>query len=187
MYTDKIKETLKGERIVLRKFNEQDREAVYEYASDEETLKYLVWEGVKTLEDADKAIADYYIKTPGVYAIALKETNDCIGAIDIRIIEEHDKASFGYVLNKKYWGNGFVTDALYLILTHCFVDLELQRVESTHYKENIGSGRVMQKCGMRYEGLARREEKINGVYQDVVHYGILREDFLVITNVLNRK
>lgn len=183
MYIERVKERLVGERIVLRRFELRDSQAVYEYASNAETLKFLRWEGVKTLEEARSSIEDYYLPNKGVYAIALKDTNLCIGCFDIRIIEEHDKAGFGYVIDRKYWGQGYMSEALYLVLKHCFEDIGLQRVESTHYKENIASGRVMQKCGMQYEGIARKEEKIKGVYQDVVHYGILKEDFQTFDRV----
>jgi ribosomal-protein-alanine N-acetyltransferase len=184
MYKERIKDILIGERIVLRKFRKEDNQAVYEYGSDEETMKYLAWQGVQSIEEANQSIATYYMVTPGVYAIALKDTDVCIGAIDIRLIEEHDKAHFGYVLNRNYWKHGYMSEALSLVLEHCFKDIGLQRVESTHYKENIGSGRVMQKCGMQYEGLGRREVKIKGKYQDVVYYGILKEDFLVFHKVM---
>lgn len=178
MYASKIKEELIGKNIILRKFKMEDQQAIYEYGSDPQTMKYLVWEGVKTLVEVEKIITEYYTVTPGVYAIALLENNQCIGAIDIRIVQEHDKASFGYVLHRKYWGQGYMTEALSLVLKHCFEDLKLQRVESTHYMGNDGSGKVMEKCGMKKEGVAIREVKVKGVYQDVVHYRILREEFL---------
>jgi len=54
----------------------------------------------------------------------------------------------------------------------------LNRVEATHYVGNEGSGRVMQKCGMTYEGTGIKEVKIKGVFQDVVHYAILRKQWI---------
>jgi len=72
-----------------------------------------------------------------------------------------------------------MSEALNLILDFSFSKLELNRVEATHYIGNEGSGRVMQKCGMRYEGTGIQEVKVKGIFYDVVHYAILREEWLI--------
>ena len=66
-----------------------------------------------------------------------------------------------------------MTEALSAVLNLCFEKLELNRVESTHYVGNEGSGRVMQKCGMKFEGMSPQKEKVKGVFVDMVHYGII--------------
>ena len=68
-----------------------------------------------------------------------------------------------------------MSEVLTKILEHCFVDLKLNRVEELHYKINEASGRVMAKCGMKFEGIGIQELKVKGVYQDAVHYGITKE------------
>ncbi|MCL2546528.1 MAG: GNAT family N-acetyltransferase [Oscillospiraceae bacterium] len=174
-------EILTTSRLILRKFKEEDAEAVLEYGSDAETVKYLVWDGVQTLEEAKQSILDYYLSRPGIYAITLKEGAKCIGCIDLRINEEHEKSGFGYVLNRQYWGNGYMTEALQAVLALCFDRLELNRVEDGHYIENGSSGRVMAKCGMTREGMAKQQVKIKGVFRDVVHYGITRDEWMLST------
>ncbi|QHQ63543.1 GNAT family N-acetyltransferase [Anaerocolumna sedimenticola] len=164
---------LETNRLLLRKFNIKDKEAVLAYGSDSQTLKYLVWTGITDPNAAERVIMAYYSK-PGVYAVALKENDLCIGCIDIRIEPQHEKASFGYVLNRNYWNHGYMTEALTTILNFCFTKLELNRVEATHYMGNEGSGRVMKKNGMRLEGVAIEEVKIKGKFHDVVHYGITK-------------
>lgn len=167
---------LEAERIILRRFALEDAEAVLEYASDEQTVEYLVWDGIKTIGEAQEAISGYYTENHGVFAISLKENGKCIGCIDLRPIPEHDKASFGYVLNRKYWNNGYMTEALKTLLQFAFQTLGVNRVESTHYIGNEGSGRVMEKCGMIREGVFRQELRIKGVFRDVAHYGVLRDE-----------
>ena len=171
-------ETLDAGRIMLRKFKAEDAPDVLEYGSDAQTLEYLVWEGVKTVEEARASIFDYYWSRPGIFAIELKETGKCIGGIDLRISAEHEKAGFGYVLNRRHWGKGYMTEALSAALGLCFEKLDLNRVEATHYVGNEGSGRVMQKCGMANEGTRKQAEKIKGVFRDVVHYGITKKAWL---------
>ncbi|MCL2521627.1 MAG: GNAT family N-acetyltransferase [Erysipelotrichales bacterium] len=168
-------ETIETERLILRKFLKSDIADIYEYATDTETLKFLDWQGVKTVDEIIFNITDFYWSRPGIFAIELKAEKKCIGCIDLRIIPEHEKSGFGYVLNRQYWNKGYMSEALATLLKLCFEKLELNRVESCFYVGNEGSGAVMKKCGMEFEGIGKQELKIKGVFQDVVRYGITRE------------
>lgn len=168
---------LQGEKINLRRFCESDAAAVLAYGSDEDTVRYVKWVGVKTPEEAAASIRDFLLNKPGAFAIALPDDR-CIGAIDLRLDLPHEKAGFGYILNRAYWNRGYMSEALALLVDFSFSVLELNRIESHHYVENVSSGKVMEKCGMRREGLMRQECKIKGIFRDCVHYGILREDWL---------
>lgn len=166
---------LDTERLVLRKFNVDDARDVLEYGSDHETLKWLFWDGVENINGALESINEYYSKNAGVFAIELKEGHKCIGVIDLRLDTKNEKAGFGYVLNRKFWGNGYMTEALGRILELAFDMLELNRVESTHFAGNDASGRVMQKCGMKKEGVSKQYVKVKGIFHDVIHYAVLRQ------------
>jgi len=168
-------ETIFTNRLILRKFKKEDAEDVFEYASDDETTEFLIFETHKSIEESTAVIFDYYLSRPGIFAIEFEKK--CIGCIDFSVDPDHEKAGFGYVLNRKFWNKGFMTEALAAILKLCFEKLELNRVEANHYVGNEGSGKVMQKCGMKLEGTGIREEKIKGVFRDIVHYAILKEEF----------
>lgn len=171
-------EVLFTDRLILRKFTKKDIPDILEYGSDAETLEHLEWEGVKTADEAMKGITDYYWSTPGIFAIEHRNSNKCIGCIDLRVNPEHEKSGFGYVLNKAYWNRGYMTEALTVVLKLCFEKLSLNRVESCHYVGNEGSGKVMQKCGMELEGIGKQELKVKGKFKDVVRYGITKERWL---------
>ncbi|MCL2400531.1 MAG: GNAT family N-acetyltransferase [Defluviitaleaceae bacterium] len=166
-------ETLVTQSLILRKFKKEDAPDILEWGSDEETLKFLTWDGVKTVEEAKAAIVEHYWSRSGIFAIELKSNQKCIGCIDLRLKPDHEKAGFGYVLNRQYWGKGYMTEALSAVLKLCFENLELNRVESCHYVGNEASGKVMSKCGMKLEGISKHGEKIKGIFHDVVYYGIL--------------
>jgi Acetyltransferases, including N-acetylases of ribosomal proteins len=168
-------EQFETKNLILLKFKKSDVEDIYEYGSDEETVKYLVWDAFKNKDDAKASIINYYWSRPGIFAIELKENKKCIGCISFELEPQHEKGSFGYVLNRNYWGKGYMTEALYSILSLCFEKLELNRVEATHYIGNEGSGKVMKKCGMEFEGIGKQEVKIKGIFHDVAHYGITKE------------
>lgn len=159
--------------LILRKFKGDDAEDIYEYASDEMTVKYLTWNGVSSIEETKELITRFYSQ-PGVYAIELKDSGKCIGCISLEVIPNHEKCNFGYVLNRNYWNRGYMTEALQAILNFVFDELEINRVEATHYEGNEGSGKVMEKCGLHKEGYAIQEVKIKGVFHDTIHYGITR-------------
>ena len=168
-------ERIETERLILRKSRKNDACDILEYGSDEETVKYLDWVGVKTAAEALEGIINYHWSNPGMWVIELKKNHKCIGSIDLRIKPEHEKSEFGYVLNRKYWNNGYMTEALSAVIKLCFAELDLNRVEAFHYVGNEGSGRVMQKCGMKFEGVSEQGLKVKDIFRDVVHYGMTKE------------
>jgi ribosomal-protein-alanine N-acetyltransferase len=166
---------LQSDRLILRPFTMEDVNDVYLYSSDDIVTKYLTWPTHDSIEQTRRSVELFFMGKKGAYAIELKSEHKCIGCIDLRICAEHEKAEFGYVLNRQYWNLGYMSEALNLILDFSFAKLKLNRVEATHYVGNEGSGRVMEKCGMKYEGKGLKEVKIKGTFYDVIHYGILRE------------
>ena len=120
--------TIECEGINLRRHILNDAESILEFASDEETLRYLDWDGVKTIEEARKSIYDYYWSAPFFYAIVTKDTDKCIGTIDIRPDVNNDKMQFGYLLSRAFWGRGYMTQALSAMLDICFNKLNVNKV-----------------------------------------------------------
>lgn len=174
--------SLLSDRLIIRKFKNADYLDVFEYGSDEQTVKYLVWEQLKTHDQAKNTISNYYLSRPGLFAIALKDPQKCIGCISILLDVANEKASIGYVLNRACWNRGYMTEALSAILSYCFERLELNRAESTYYVGNEASGRVMEKCGMIREGMGITEVKIKGIFHDVVHYAVTKNQWIAKQN-----
>ena len=178
---------LETNRLILRPVTFDDAPDMFEYASDERTVKYLTFAPHSSLGETKQAIDNFFINKPevygrGLYGIVLKETSKFIGAIDIRPDDQNKKASFGYVLNKNYWNNGYMTEALKCIMKVCFDILKVNRIESTHYEGNEASGKVMQKCGMKYEGKGTEELYIKGEFVNVLHYAILEREYTKLDN-----
>lgn len=169
--------TLYTNRLKLRQFSMEDRKDVFEFASDEEATKYVTWETHRTMDQSVNSILNYYSRS-GIYAIELKEEKKkCIGCVDIRIDSYNDKATFGYILNRRYWNKGYMSEVLKEILRFAFEELGVNRVEAEYYVGNEASGRVMQKCNMTHEGRGIQEVKVKGTYYDVDHYAILRSNW----------
>lgn len=175
-------EVFESDRLILRPFSMNDIKDVFLYANNDEVTKYLTWESHTDLLQTERVVKEFYMTNPGIYAIEMKTENKCIGCIDLRLDIANNKGSFGYVLNQSYWNKGYTSEALTTILNYAFTKLELNRIESTYYVGNEASGGVMQKCGMKYEGIGKQEVKVKGIYYDVVHYAILRQDWINLIN-----
>ncbi|WP_446897129.1 GNAT family N-acetyltransferase [Clostridium sp. LBM24168] len=169
---------LESDRLLLRPFTLEDSEDVFLYASDDAVTKYLTWTSHKDIEESEKVLKEAFIDKPGIFAIELKLNHKCIGCIGLRFCAQHNKADVGYVLNRRCWNNGYMSEALNSLLEFSFLKLKLNRIEAEYYAGNEGSGKVMQKCGMKYEGTGLQEVKIKGIFYDVVHYAILKDDWM---------
>ncbi len=162
-----------GNRIILRKFVLSDAEDVFEYASDDLTTKFLTWPSHKTIEDSITSLKNYLMKD-GAFAICLKENGKVIGCIDIRVEEKENKASFGYVLNRFYWNNGFMSEALKLIIEYGFNQLRVDEIFGLCEKQNIGSKRVMEKAGMHWTSNIK-DLKIHNKIANYEKYSIYKQ------------
>ena len=144
--------TLKTERLILRKFTEQDMEALFLILQDEEVNQILPWYPVKSLEETRKfyeeRYASIYAQPQGyAYAICLKEDHDPNGYITIDMEEHHD---FGYGLRKEFWHQGIVTEAGKAVIEQVKKD-GLPYITATHDRNNLRSGGVMRNVGMKYQ------------------------------------
>lgn len=87
-------------------------------------------------------------------------------------------AYLGYQLFEGFTGQGFMTDAVGLVLAHAFDDLGLHRIEANVQPENKASIAVLKRSGFAKEGFSRRYLKINGRWRDHERWAILKEDWL---------
>lgn len=144
--------TLETERLILRKFTEDDLEALFLILKDEEVNTFLPWYPMKNLEETkrfyEKRYATKYAEPQAyAYAICLKEDNLPIGYIKVDMEEHHD---FGYALRKEFWHKGIVSEAARAVVEQVKKD-GLPYITATHDVNNPHSGGVMKKIGMKYQ------------------------------------
>ena len=173
---------IQTERLILRKFQLQDAKYVFEnWAGDSDVTEYLSWlphADIKVSEDYIKTLIKNYEKNDTYdWAIVLKEINQPIGSITaIEVNEKAEKVHIGYCIGKKYWHLGITSEALKALINFFLLEVGVNKVESMHNPINLNSGKVMQKCGMKYEGTLRSFYKDNTGIVDAAFYGILKED-----------
>lgn len=142
---------LETERLILRKFTEDDLEALHAIYSDEEVNRFLPWFPLKSMEEAraffKARYAAVYARPQGyAYAVCLKASGVPVGYVHVDAGESHD---FGYGLHRAYWRQGIITEAGAAVIAQVKKD-GLPYVTATHDVNNPRSGAVMRRLGMRY-------------------------------------
>ena len=107
------------------------------------------------------------------YAMTLRDGGTLIGSISLIATRRHRRAELGYWLGVPYWGQGYTTEAAGALAAQGFSLLDLHKITAAHFARNPASGRVMEKIGMTREGLMRGQTLKNGVFEDLVVYGLL--------------
>ena len=172
-------QTLQTERLILRRFVESDAEAMFQnWASSDENLTYVTWEPHPDVEATRNSIRNWVVSyaNPNYYkwAICLKEKPEqVIGDISIVAIDENDSScEIGYVLGKKYWGHGIMTEALKAVLSFCLHEIGFEQVDACYVSLNPASGRVMGKAGMTFWKTVPNAVERKGYKADKMYYQI---------------
>jgi RimJ/RimL family protein N-acetyltransferase len=173
---------LETDRLILRPFTELDAPRVSELAGDEaisDTTLRIPYP--YTVEAALEWIGTHKsIRSKGwalFYAINLKETGDLIGSVGIDIDQLHSRAEIGYWIGKKYWNEGYATEAASCLLDYAFVSLKVHKVVSHHFARNPASGRVLEKLGMKREGFLKEHIRKLDSWEDLIQYGMLDTEY----------
>jgi RimJ/RimL family protein N-acetyltransferase len=125
--------------------------------------------GPNTIEDTrfyvDRMVAPPETQHP--FAIELRADRSVIGAAELQIASvQHHRADMGYVLGRPAWGQGYATEAAVAILRYGFDHVRLHKISATCDPDNVASARILEKIGMRREGLLRDHLLIRGEWRD---------------------
>lgn len=169
-------------RLILRRLTMHDAEAVYtNWASDDNVTKFLTWPTHQSVE-ISRSYMEFCVKgyeNPSFYqwGLELKGTHELIGNISVvNVIDEIESLELGWAIGRKYWGNGYTAEAALAIINYLFDKVGANRICAGHDVNNPNSGRVMQKAGMKFEGVLRQSGRNNQGIVDMAHYSILRSD-----------
>ena len=175
--------TLETERLILRRFVESDAEAMFRnWVNDADVTKYLTWQPHGSIDVTRKIslsdISKYENLTHYQWAIVSKSLSEPIGGINVVKIDEMCNCiEIAYRLGKAWWHQGYASEALSSVIKFLFEQVGANRIAAAHDTRNPNSGKVMLKCGMRYEGTLRQSGYNNhGVY-DAAYYAILADEY----------
>ena len=175
--------TIYTERLILRRFTISDADAMFRnWASDEEVVKFLMWPAHNDVEVSRNVLCDwtssYHNKDYYQWAIVWKEIDEPIGSIAVVNQDQlTKKAHIGYCIGKQWWNMGIMSEALRAVIGYLFEEVGFSRIESRHDPRNPYSGKVMMRCGMKFEGTMRQSDWNNQGICDASWYSILRDEW----------
>jgi len=174
--------TIQTARLTLRPFTVEDAPAIHEYARHREVAAttatiphpYTLEDAVEWIERVQRLVEEGSVLN---FGIVVREGQSLIGAIDLRLEMENRAADLGYAIHPSHWNRGYMTEAAAAVVEYGFETPDLNRIHAHHFANNPASGRIMEKIGMKREGVMVQRICKWGVMLDAVHYAILRSEY----------
>ena len=173
---------IETERCILRRIVPTDYIAMYEnWAKYDEGCKYYPVAPASDIEiykeKVERWVSNYESDSYFHWVIEWKETGDLVGTINLGNVEESCLMSDTcYMLSPKFWNRGIMTEVLNAVLDYAFNDIGLNRVQAEVFEGNDASSKVLKKCGMVLEGIARQRYYKNEEFIDTALWAIIASD-----------
>ena len=174
---------IETDRLILRRFQYTDDEAMLKYWIADEKIQSLYSEPIYTTKEAVKELLDKYI---GSYekndyyrwAITEKNTGECIGQIAYFLVDSKNHfAEIEYCIGSEFQCRGYATEATKAVIAYGFDKMNLHKVQICTKTINAPSKRVIEKCGFTYEGTLRDYFYMNEEYVGRLYFSMLRNEY----------
>jgi ribosomal-protein-alanine N-acetyltransferase len=149
-------ESFSTERLMFRRPRLTDAEAIFEYASDPQVVRYMDYPPRNSIHEVEQAVQEkprQWAANSFSWVIIIKPQDRPIGTISCWV--DGHAAGFGYVLNRNDWGQGYGTEAARALVEWAISLPKIYRVWATCDAENLASARVLKKCSLVCEGKLR--------------------------------
>jgi ribosomal-protein-alanine N-acetyltransferase len=171
---------LQTRRLLLRPFEVGDAPVVQRLAGAPEVA--LMTQNIP--HPYEDGMAEAWIASHGpaweegrLLALAITSAGDgLVGTVSLRVTPAHRRGELGYWVGLPFWNRGYATEASAGLVDFGFRELALNRIQARHLPRNPASGRVMEKLGMRFEGIQRQYLLVRGAFEDLAMYAVLRSD-----------
>jgi RimJ/RimL family protein N-acetyltransferase len=173
---------LESERLLLRRFADDDLLPFLAYLNDPLVARYQTWESYSEQQARD-VIERQKNLAPGLpgqwftFALELKETSALIGHVALKTQEDDRQAEIGFTLAREYHGRGLAFEAASRVLDYVFNDLKMHRVTAVTDCENQRSVALLGRLGMRREGHFIQNVWFKGKWGDEYLFALLREEW----------
>lgn len=174
--------TFDTERLLLRAVEASDLSALLAVNGDDDVTRYLPYTSWRNLDDANawfERVRDRHAQGTAMQFVAVeRRSQNVIGScLLFNLDEANGHAEVGYVLGKRYWGAGYMREAVAVLIDYAFDELKLRRIEAVADPRNLASDRLLVGLGFTREGLLRERWVMNGEVQDGSWYGLLRREW----------
>ncbi|UCH60875.1 MAG: GNAT family N-acetyltransferase [Anaerolineales bacterium] len=171
-----VRLTAEDPGVLAKAFAKWDRDTGYKRLLDD--APPIMWSVEKTKEWIEKQLEEQQANG-FLYGIRTLEGDELIGFVDLWVNWLHADGWIGIGLGERdYWGNGYGTDAMQVMLRYAFTELNLHRVTLSVFEYNTRAQRSYAKAGFKLEGRVRGDLHRQGQRWDVIVMGILREEWL---------
>lgn len=172
---------LETKRLVMRELTKDDADTVFAWQSDPRWLVYYEWSERKRdeFDELYARMVGFQHETPRTkFQLGIELDGHLIGDAGIRMNSpEANQADIGYEITPEHWGNGYATEAVRVLVEFGIDELKLHRIWSWCIADNTASSRIMEKLGMRREGVLRDKHYFKGRYWDEFVYGMLASEY----------
>ena len=173
---------LESDRLILRQLTQKDAPDLFEYLTIDEVTQFYDIDNLTEIEEAETIIKYWNDKFHTLeivrWGITLKNEDRIIGTCGFhKWIKNHHKVEIGCELTPKHWKQGYMTEALLLIINYGFKELELNRMEALHHSENDNSRKILDKLQFKEEGTLYEYFYKNNKYIDVVIHSYLKKNW----------
>ncbi len=177
-------DSFETDRLILRKFTQDDLNDIFEYCKNPNVARYVTWEPHQSLEDSQKfidfALLSYSNGGLEPMAIVLKDDpkKRVIGSIGIFVVNaKHRTFELAYAIGEDHWGKGLAVEGSKPLINYLFKTFAIERLQCRCDILNPQSSRVMEKLGMQYEGTLKASMYLKGKPRDMHMYSIVKVDF----------
>lgn len=146
---------LETDRLILREIHSEDAEIIFDcWMQDENVSKYMWWKASSDINEA-KEFVEFELgnlenDSWNRWIIILKGTKEIIGTCLIYFNEEEEHWDISYNLGKKFWGNGYATEAMRTVIKYAVEIMKIKEISTAYAVENPASGRVLRKLGFQF-------------------------------------
>lgn len=177
---------LETERLILRDYREDDFSEYYQLKTDSKTMYYLqdiqMFDQEEAYEDFRKVLDDMKKPDRKFYFmhIELKNSHEQLGSIGYTVTDDTPMGKIvgaGYFIYPKFWGKGYTTEAFKRVIDFAFSENNVYRISTGCLAENVGSERVMQKCGLIKEAEHIDYEWHDGKMKTRLEYRLLKKEW----------
>ena len=174
--------TLQTKRLILHRMTLDDAGDVFKYSSDPEVFKFVGGKVHKTIKDSEEFLKEicekYESREVIVWGMVHKEHGKLIGDCGfIKWDASQARAELDYLLSREYWDHGLMTEAVKEVIRFGFGNMQLNRLQGICEVANMASARVMEKAGMRFEGVLRSYIQHDGKPLDMKMFSIIRKEW----------
>lgn len=174
---------LESERLRLRRMEREDARDLYRYWSDPEVVRYMNIPPFASVEDTYEMIHLLNALSESEdalrWGIELRESGRLIGSCGFNVWELSGayRGEIGYDLGREYWGQGYMSETLRMVLAYGYETMGLNRIEALVDPRNVASRSLLQAFGFREEGLLREYQKTQEGFVDLLMYSLLRKEY----------